>query len=315
MEQLRKIFTNPVLRRRIRWTFGLLALYRLLVFIPVPFADIDVLVNFTNLKNSSLSYFALLLWWTLDKFSLLAVWLAPYINASIIMQLLNGVIPSLEAMQEEWEQGQKRIGQITRRLTFPLAFLQGIGITYFINYYLGGNAISLSFGTIALVALVMAFGSMLLVWIGDLITEHGIGNGTSMIIFASIVSGISSSLYSSIWSADNRLSITLFILIFIIILVVLSIFLIKTLKEIPVIYARQGKVQQTSTLPFPLNPVGMVPIIFSIAFVSFPYLITQLIAKFGGSTQWLKGDSAVYKQDNLTFVFLVRNWFVNIGIV
>lgn len=288
MEQLRKIFTNPVLRRRIRWTFGLLALYRLLVFIPVPFADIDVLVNFTNLKNSSLSYFALLLWWTLDKFSLLAVWLAPYINASIIMQLLNGVIPSLEAMQEEWEQGQKRIGQITRRLTFPLAFLQGIGITYFINYYLGGNAISLSFGTIALVALVMAFGSMLLVWIGDLITEHGIGNGTSMIIFASIVSGISSSLYSSIWSADNRLSITLFILIFIIILVVLSIFLIKTLKEIPVIYARQGKVQQTSTLPFPLNPVGMVPIIFSIAFVSFPYLITQLIAKFGGSTQWLK---------------------------
>jgi preprotein translocase subunit SecY len=79
-----------------------------------------------------------------------------------------------------------------------LAFLQGIGITYFINYYLGGNAISLSFGTIALVALVMAFGSMLLVWIGDLITEHGIGNGTSMIIFASIVSGISSSLYSSI---------------------------------------------------------------------------------------------------------------------
>lgn len=291
MEQLRKIFNNPVLRKRIRWTLTLLALYRLLVFIPVPFADIDVLVNFTNLKNSSLSYFALLLWWTLDQFSILAVWLAPYINASIIMQLLNGVIPSLEAMQEEGEQGQKKIAQITRWITFPLAFLQGIGITYFINYYLGGNAISLSFGTIALVALTMAFGTMLLVWIGDLITEHGIWNGTSMIIFASIVSGISSSLYSSIWSATNPLSITLFILVFVALLVILCIFLIKTLKEIPVIYARQGKVQQTSTLPFPLNPVGMVPIIFSIAFVSFPYLITQLIAKFGGSTQGLKNTA------------------------
>ena len=149
----------------------------------------------------------------------------------------------------------------------------------------------MSFGTIALVALTMAFGSMLLVWIGDLITEHGIGNGTSMIIFASIVAGISSSLYSSIGSATNRLSITLFILVFVALLVILCIFFIKTLKEIPVIYARQGKVQQTSTLPFPLNPVGMVPIIFSIAFVSFPYLITQLIAKFGGSTQGLKNTA------------------------
>jgi len=132
-----------------------------------------------------------------------------------------------------------------------------------------------------LVALVMSFGSLLLVWIGDLITEHGIGNGTSMIIFASIVAGISSSLYSSVSSASSPLSISLFILVFIGLLVLLCIFLVKTMKEIPVIYARQGKVQQTSILPFPLNPVGMVPIIFAIAFVSFPYLISQLFSKFG----------------------------------
>lgn len=288
MEQLRKIFSNPTLKRRILITLWLLALYRLLVFIPVPFADIDVLVNFTNLENSSLSYFALLLGGTLDQFSLLAVGLAPYINASIIIQLLNWVIPKLEQLQEEWEIGQKKIGQITRWLTFPLAFLQWIGVTYFVNYYLGGNAIDLSFGTIFLVALVMAFGSMLLVWIGDLITEHGIWNGTSLIIFASIIAGITSSLYSSIWAASNKASIILFILVFIALLVILCIFLIKTMKEIPVIYARQWKVQQTSVLPFPLNPVGMVPIIFSIAFVSFPYLLTQLISKFGGSTQGLK---------------------------
>lgn len=291
MDQLRKIFWNAVLKKRILYTLLFLAIYRLLVFIPVPFADIDVLVNFTNLKNSSLSYFALLLWWTLDQFSLLAVWLAPYINASIIIQLLTWVIPKLEALQEEGDQGQKKIWQITRWLTFPLAFLQGIWVTYFVNYYLGWNAIELTFLTIAWVALIMSFWSMLLVWIADLITEHGIWNGTSMIIFASIVSWISSSLYSSIWSSSNRLSVTLFILVFVALLVILCIFLIKTMKEIPVIYARQWKVQQTSVLPFPLNPVGMVPIIFSIAFVSFPYLITQLMSKFGGSTEWLKSSA------------------------
>ena len=277
-----------MLKKRVWYTLLFLAIYRLLVFVPVPFADIDVLVNFTNLKNSSLSYFALLLWGTLDQFSLLAVGLAPYINASIIIQLLTGVIPKLEAMQEEWDQWQKKIWQITRWLTFPLAFLQGIGVTYFVNYYLGGNAIVLTRSTIAWVALIMAFGSMLLVWIADLITEHGIGNGTSMIIFASIVAGITSSLYSSIGGASNRVSVSLFILVFVALLVILCIFLIKTMKEIPVIYARQGKVQQTSVLPFPLNPVGMVPIIFSVAFVSFPYLLTQLMSKFGWSTVWLK---------------------------
>jgi len=165
--------------------------------------------------------------------------LAPYINASIIIQLLTGVIPKLEALQEEGEQGQKKIGQITRWITFPLAFLQGIGVTYFVNYHLGGHAIALTWSTIAGVALVMAFGSMLLVRLADLITEHGIGNGTSMIIFSSIVAGITSSLYSSIGGAANRVSVALFILVFVALLVVLCIFLIKTMKEIPVIYARQ----------------------------------------------------------------------------
>ncbi len=291
MEALRKMLSNPVLQKKIGYTLLLLALYRLLVFVPVPFADIDVLVNFTNLQNSSLSYFALLLWGTLDQFSLLAVGLAPYINASIIVQLLTGVIPKLESLQEEGETGQKQIAQITRYLTLPLAFLQGIGVTYFVNYYLGGNAIDLTWSTILLVALIMSFGSLLLVWIGDLITEHGLGNGTSMIIFASIVAGITSSLYSSVSAASNWVSVLIFILIFVAILVILCIFLIKTTKEIPVIYARQGKVQQTSILPFPLNPVGMVPIIFSIAFVSFPYLMTQLMSKFGWSTQGLKNSA------------------------
>lgn len=122
---------------------------------------------------------------------------------------------------------------------------------------------------------------MLLVRIGDLITEKGIGNGISMIIFASIIAGITSSLYSSVSSATNRVSVLMFILVFVAILVILCIFLVRTMKEIPVIYARQGKVQQTSILPFPLNPVGMIPIIFAIAFVSFPYLVTQLLSKFG----------------------------------
>lgn len=298
LKDLRALFTNKVLRNRLLFTLGIIALYRFLVYVPVPFADIDVLNLSTWVWSSALSYFALLLGGTLDSFSILAVWIAPYINASILIQLLTGIVPKLEQLQEEWEVGQKKIAQITRWITFPFAILQWFGVSYFVNYYLGGNAIDLTWNNIILVALVMAFGTMLLLYLGDLITEKGIGNGISMVIFASILSGLSWSVFSSVWASTNKLSVILFIICFIGVLTVLSIYLIKTLKEIPVIYARQWKVQQTSTLPFPLNPVGMVPIIFAVAFVSFPYLLSQLLSRFGWSTAYIK-NAAVWIEQNL----------------
>jgi preprotein translocase subunit SecY len=116
--------------------------------------------------------------------------------------------------------------------------------------------------------------------IGELITEKGVSNGISLLIFSSIVAGMTQQIYSSVSGSDSVIGIIIFMLVIVLVLIFLSIFILKSIKEIPVIYARRGKVQESSSLPIPMNPVGMVPIIFSIAFVSFPYLISKLITQF-----------------------------------
>lgn len=198
------------------------------------------------------------------------------------MQLLTAVVPQLEELQEQGEQGSQKIQQYTRWLSFPLAFLQSIGMVYFMNYLLGGGVISTDVGTLLLTAFVLSVGSMMLLWIGEMITEKGITNGISLIIFASIVAGMTSQIYTYVGSSgSDLLSVVIFMLVIILGLVLLCILLVKTRKDIPVVYARQGAVQETASLPIPLNPVGMIPIIFSVAFVTFPYLVSQIVINMG----------------------------------
>ena len=239
----------------------------------------------------------------MDQFALIAVGLAPFINASIIMQLLGSVVPQLEELTEQGEAGQQKIQQYTRYLSVPLAFLQSIGMVFFINYLLGGNVISTDPVTLIVTAFTMTVGSVLLMWIGELITEKGVSNGVSMLIFASIVAGITQKIYSSMAGSNNFLGVTLFMLIIVLGLILLSIFILKSIKEIPIIYARRGKVEEASSLPIPMNPVGMVPIIFSIAFVSFPYLLSKLITQFQpmntrlvGMANWIEANLNIYTQ-------------------
>lgn len=285
LQTLGDIWRSKTIRKKILITLGLLALYRLLVFLPVPFVNIDNLVNHSQLASSGLQYFAMLLGGSLEQFSVIAVGLGAYINASIIVQLLTAVIPALEELQEQGETWTMKIQQYTRWLTFPLAFIQGIGMTYFANYLLGGNLINVqNFGLVLLSAFVLSVGAVMLLYIGELITEKGISNGISLIIFSSIVSGIVSKVYTDVAAArGDWVGVVIFMLVIVIGLILLSVLILKTIKEIPIIYAKQGKVQESSTLPIPLNPVGMIPIIFAIAFVTFPYLISQMITKFGGS--------------------------------
>lgn len=276
------MFTNTSIRKKLLLTLGILAIYRFLVFIPVPFVDITTLVSRTLQSGWGLEYFAMLLWGTLENFSILAVGLIPYINASIIMQLLTAVIPHLEELQEQGEQGTQKIQQYTRWLTFPLAFLQSIGMVYFINYLLGGGVIATDITTLLLTAFSLSVGSIMLVWLWETITEKGLANGVSILIFASIVAGITSQVYTYIGASGSDLaSVVIFMLVIVLVLVVLSILLIKTKKDIPVVYARQGQVQETASLPIPLNPVGMIPIIFAVAFTTFPYLVSQIVINMG----------------------------------
>ena len=301
VNSVKSFFSNKVLLAKLGRTLWLLALYRFLIFVPVPTADIIQLVSQTSLGSAAswLWYAAMLFGWSLDQFSIIALWLAPYINASIIMQLLGWVIPQLEELQEQWESGQKVIAQYTRWLSLPLSFVQAIWMTYFINFLLWGSILQTwNFWWVVIpTAFVLTFWSALLIRISDLITEHWLSNGTSLIIFASIISWIVSSSSSVVDSSSNKAWSIIFILVLVSILALLAILLVKTLKEIPVIYARQWKIQQTSTLPFPLNPVWMVPIIFAIAFASFPYLLSQLVIKFGTPNPWIRSASSWIDQN------------------
>lgn len=136
-KKFREIFGNKKIRNKILFTLGMLAVYRLLVFIPVPFADLSVLMSQTLNAGSDFGYFVMLLGGALDQFAFIAIGISPYITASIIMQLLGVVVPSVEELTEQGEVGQAKINQYTRYLTLPLAFLQGIGSVYLINSMLG----------------------------------------------------------------------------------------------------------------------------------------------------------------------------------
>lgn len=304
LKKLQEIRENPTIKNKIIFTLVMLALYRLLVFIPVPFVDITALMAKTaSTTTSGVGYFIMLLWGSLDQFALIAVGLAPFINASIIMQLLGSVVPKLEELTEQGDAGQQKIQQYTRYLSVPLAFLQSIGMVFFINYLLGGNVISTAPLSLIATAFTMTVGAVLLMWIGELITEKWVSNGVSMLIFASIVAGITQQIYSSMAGSTNFIGVTLFMLIIVLGLVLLSIFILKSIKEIPIIYARRGRVEESSSLPIPMNPVGMIPIIFAIAFVSFPYLLSKLVTQFQpgnlrlvGMANWIESNLNIYTQ-------------------
>jgi len=259
----------------------ILAIYRLLVHIPVPFVNIHELMwQIWTVDTGWLWYFIMMLWWSLENFSLIAIGLAPFINASIIMQLLWSVIPKLEQLTEQWESGQQKIQQYTRYLSVPLAFLQWIGMVFFINYLLWGNVIDTWPTTLLLAAISMTVWAVLLMRLWELITEKGVSNGISILIFSSIVAGITQSVYGNFAWTTNIFGMFVFMMVLILGLILLSIFILKSVKEIPIIYARKGKVQESSILPLPMNPVGMIPIIFAMAFVSFPYLLSKMIVQF-----------------------------------
>jgi len=303
-KKFNSIISNKSLMKKIWFTLWILAIYRLLVHIPVPFVDIDNLMGqMWAISSSGLWYLVMMMWWSLDNFSIIAIWLSPYINASIIMQLLWAVVPSLEQLTEEWESWQQKINQYTRYLSIPLAFLQWIGMVFFINYSLWGNVIDTSAGTLVLAALAMTFGSVLLMWLWELITEKWIANGISILIFSSIVAWITQSVYGSFSWTTNVWWMLIFMLIIVLALIILSIFILKSTKEIPIIYARKGKVQESSILPIPMNPVWMIPIIFSMAFVSFPYLISKIIVQFQpyndrlvSIANWIESNLNIYSQ-------------------
>jgi preprotein translocase subunit SecY len=270
------ILTLPDLRRRILFTLGILVVFRFVAHVPLPGVDIVALKTLFE-QTPLLGMLDLFSGGAMERFSVAAMGVYPYITASIIMQLLVPVIPSLQALSQEGELGQQRINRITHLATIPLAALQGYAMIAFLR---SQNVTVEPLGslTIANIVITMTAGTMFLVWLGELITERGVGNGISIIIFAGIVTDLPSIVGRAIVAAEagNPGGLIAYIILTLAMVVLIVIF-VEAHRRIPVQYARStfrsGRMyrQSGSTyIPLRVNTAGMIPLIFAIALMQVP---------------------------------------------
>ncbi len=280
-EKMRLVMSDSGLLNKIFITVLILVLARVLAVVPIPGIDQAALASFFS-DNQFLSLLNIFSGGGLASLSIIMLGVGPYITASIIMQLLTLMVPKLKEMhQEEGEAGRKRFSQYSRLLSVPLSFLQAYAfITLFQKQ---GVLPPLSLGTLALDIILITAGSMLLVWLGELISEFGVGNGVSLIIFAGIVTTIPSALGQLVFTFDPA-QIPMYVGMFV--LTLLLIFGVVVVSEaerpIPVTYAKQVRGGQTSGgvqsyLPLRLNQAGVIPIIFALSILLFPQMILQFL--------------------------------------
>ncbi len=282
IQSLKKMWRIPDLRKKILYTFGMLILFRLVGVIPAPGVDAAKVLNSTN--ASSLPLLELVNMMTGNAFSqmtIMAMGITPYINASIIMQLLTIAIPALERLSKDEEGGREKIAQITRYVTVGLAALQAIGLVAGLGYIKSGWL------NYVLVGVSMAGGSALAMWIGERITDKGVGNGISLLIFAGIISNLFNGIVSSFSTAFSTgtasawLSAISIIVVAIIMTVVVA-FVDMGERRIPLQIAKQVKGRrvyggQSTHMSLKVVSVGVLPLIFAYSFLAFPGTVIQLI--------------------------------------
>lgn len=285
LKNISRVFASDAVKKKILITLGLIAVYKFLAVLPVPGVNLAALSSLREFlsANQGLAFFGSLMGGGLDHFSIVLMGLSPYINAVIIIQLLGVVIPSLEALKKEGESGQKKINNYTRYLALPLAFAQSYGMIVLINTLVssaGGQLIDTKdfVGTILPAMICITAGTMLLVWLGDLITESGIGNGSSMIIFAGVLAGVPSHITQYLSVQNYGLLALLTALTVGVIYIIIK--FTEGYRKIPLIYTRTGR-DERSYFPIRINQAGMVPIIFAVSIVTFPSLIGQVLAQRG----------------------------------
>ncbi len=314
---LRQLWRSEELRRRILLTLGLLFAYRVVAHIPVPGIDpyeLSTILESGGGLGGVLSVFAALTGGGLDNLSIVLLGLSPYINASIIMQLSTVIFPKLEALSKEGEQGRQQINRYTRWLTLPLAFVQSYGFLLLLSQSLGTNFIDTSFPSILLPMLYVTTGAVFLMWLGELITEKGIGNGISLIIFTGIVAGIPSVLASMFYAGEGRLmAFYLFCIVSLAMLVAIVLFT-DAHRLIPITYANQGAGRGVQgNIPIRLNQAGMIPIIFAISLITLPSIIGQFLQtseRFDGVSTFI---NAYLDPQNPTFIYIFAYFALVLG--
>ncbi|MFH1012628.1 MAG: preprotein translocase subunit SecY, partial [Candidatus Peregrinibacteria bacterium] len=269
---LHKIWQAQTLRKKILFTLFLLFVFRVAAHITVPGVDASVLGRMFE-QNSLLGVFSALTGGSMERFSIVLMGLSPYINASIILQLMTVVIPKLEALSKEGMDGRRKINQYTRILTVPLALLQSYGMIILLNQGSGQALIpNISDPAVILpIMIIVTAGTLFVMWLGELITERGIGNGISLLIFAGIIADMPTIVgrMLGIAQAGDTTKLVHFI-VFVILTVAMLVFVVlitEGQRNIPITYATRavgGGKGQKSSLPIRVNQAGMIPIIFAI---------------------------------------------------
>ncbi len=272
----------PDLRRRLLFTAAMLALYRLGAHLPVPGVNVAAIESLFKQKGSLFSFLDLFVGGALSNFAIFALGVFPYITASIIFSLLQVVFPRLKEMAtEEGEAGRRRIGMYTRYLTVVLAVMQGVGQVYLIRSQ--GAVLDPRPLIMATIIITLTAGTMLLTWMGEIMTEYGVGNGISLIIFGGIVARLpAQSAQTLTLVRAGEVAIWKFLLDIVIILasIVAVVFITQAMRKIPVQYAKRVVGRrvyggQSTHLPMRLIQAGVIPIIFAVSVLQFPGTIAQ----------------------------------------
>ena len=305
VQTFRNAWKIPELRRKILFTLFIVLIYRLGNAVPVPYVDTNILATyFAQLKNTVLGLYNTMSGGAFSLATIFALSIQPYINASIIIQLLCIAIPSLERLSKEGgEEGKKKIAAITRYSTVGIGLLQGYG--YYLLMSRNGIIVSEAPAVWAAIVIVMTFtaGSALVMWLGEQITEFGIGNGISMILFASIISRLPTSLITTVRNiAAGNLQWWLAVLMLIgaIAMIVLIVYVNDAERRIPVQYAKRvvGRKMyggQSTHLPMKVNMSGVMPIIFAQSIASVPATIVAFTGKTDGWVNtWFSNNSIPY---------------------
>jgi len=301
-DKVGRIFANKDLRKRIFFTLLIIFIIRVLTAVPIPGFTEDIIEK-TSGNSPFSTFYTLITGGRIDSFSIIAIGIGPYINASIILQLLSSVIPKLEELSKEGERGKKIINQYTRYLTLPLALIQSVVITVLLLSQMEAQldpAIQDFVNNITMMdkvtmILAMTAGSMILMWVGELITERGIGNGSSIVITVGILGSLPSlikqdfsqlsinfagiSNLAEIFRSDSVMPL-LSIIIGFLLMIVGIVFVTEATRQLTIQYARRVRsngTMQSSYLPLKLNQAGVIPVIFASSLLSFPQIIAQFL--------------------------------------
>ena len=274
------------IRKKLAFTAAMLALYRLGAYIPAPGINIDVVEDLaSNFQGQSnvLGFLNLFSGGSLQRFAIFALGIMPYITASIMLQLLTVVIPSLDKLRKEGEVGQQKITQYTRYLTVGLAFGQSIGYVFLFRTFAGSEGTEVvdnfTFGRVFVIVMTLTAGCVLLMWFGELITQRGIGNGISLMIFASIASGLPSGIQAW-WTNPDQIFVVM--MPFLALAIIAGIvFMQEGQRRIPIQYAKRVVGRRmagggSTYLPLRVNMAGVIPVIFAASLMAFPPTVGEL---------------------------------------